>query len=108
MPEHQIDWIEATPDGDVLRHPVESGSENLTITQDSWGGVVYPCRCGLTHAGDYGFSDYMHHECFHDYPLWPVSGEGERPDKRAHYICAGCGKDFFTEPGSAVEGKRDG
>ena len=26
---------------------------------------VYPCRCGETHRGPYGFYDWYHHECNH-------------------------------------------
>jgi hypothetical protein len=55
------------------------------------GVVVYPCRCGVEHTGDYAIETQMRHECLHDCALlrltadvvmcplcaasWPVNGE---------------------------------
>lgn len=32
-------------------------------------GQVYPCRCGVTHVGDYAPEDFNHHNCLHPGPL---------------------------------------
>lgn len=57
------------------------------------GERVYPCRCGQTHRGNYALKDWLHHNCFHDGPLWELL-----PDDSGHFICSECGKSLFTEP----------
>jgi hypothetical protein len=44
---------------------VTTGSENYTKYFED-GEEVWPCRCGETHRGDYGFYDFIHHNCDHD------------------------------------------
>lgn len=51
---------------------------------------VYPCRCGVTHRGDYALYAFMHHECFHDDELTWISV----PDIA---MCPACGKVFHFE-----------
>jgi len=57
---------------------------------DTEGNEIFPCRCGETHKGDYGLYDFMHHNCFHDAPLWSMK------DDPGHFVCGACGKSFFT------------
>lgn len=66
-----------------------SNSEPPIVIED--GERVYPCRCGETHRGDYGATDWGHHNCFHDAPLWPIDGDP------GHFICASCGYSMFTK-----------
>lgn len=47
---------------------------------------VYPCRCGVTHRGDYAVYDYGHHNCFH--PEWMFL-DSEIPRV---LICVHCGE----------------
>lgn len=54
------------------------------------GERVFPCRCGVTHRGQYAFEDWMHHECLHDATLVPVAG----PDI---FMCPDCGRVFQVE-----------
>lgn len=51
------------------------------------GQEVFPCRCGVTHKGDYAFEDWNHHNCFHHGPLWVEEGEDEA-------MCSQCGEVF--------------
>jgi len=50
---------------------------------------VYPCRCGVTHEGDYALYDFGHHECFHDETLLDI-GLGQ-------VICPQCGNVWNVE-----------
>ena len=56
---------------------------------------VYLCRCGTEHTGDYAQEDYLHHMCFHDVLLWPMSS--------TMMICSDCGNTFHVDP----EGNRN-
>ncbi len=71
---------------------IKTSSSNWTQYYEN-GERVYPCRCGETHRGDYGFYDYMHHECFHDGVVWKITEPG-LPDL---YLCSDCGKLFVLE-----------
>lgn len=62
--------------------------EKQTNHFDQFGNEVYPCRCGETHRGDYGFYAYAQHECLHESPL-------TRLDPFPHdLMCPECGKTF--------------
>ncbi len=60
----------------------KTGSDNYTIWLEN-GEIVYPCRCGETHRGDYAIYDFGHHECDHDEVLYQAQDYG---------LCTGCGK----------------
>lgn len=47
---------------------------------------VYPCRCGVTHRGDYALYDWAHHNCFHDEPLSRLGDD--------QVMCPSCGEVF--------------
>ena len=49
---------------------------------------VYPCRCGVTHRGEYAVYDYGHHMCFHD------AGLDWLDDDLDALICVMCGNVF--------------
>ncbi len=65
---------------------IETGTTNTTTFIEE-GAVVYPCRCGETHRGDYGFYDYAMHECLHEDELY-LSYEG---DAEVLVMCPQCG-----------------
>ena len=67
---------------------ITTGTEATTIILED-GQQVYPCRCGETHKGDYGFDDYMHHNCFHDEPLVCLG--------ISYWICPVCGRTWTTQ-----------
>lgn len=48
---------------------------------------VYPCRCGLTHTGEYGLFDYNHHNCFHESGITLIEND--------QALCVDCGKSFI-------------
>jgi hypothetical protein len=66
------------------------------MTLDDYGRVGIPCRCGLTHTGDYAEYDYAHCNCLHtDDLLW--IGSEDDIDSAAKsdcvsVICGQCGK----------------
>lgn len=43
----------------------KSGINTDTIYWEE-GGLVYPCRCGTIHEGEYAAYDYAHHNCLHE------------------------------------------
>ena len=49
---------------------------------------VYPCRCGQTHAGQWAFEEWAHHNCYHE-GEWCVFPLG---DGLHQLICVDCGK----------------
>ena len=57
-------------------------SDDITIFLEG-NEQVYPCRCGETHRGEYGFYDYFHHTCDHDEVLMLHEDIG---------YCIACGK----------------
>lgn len=53
------------------------------------GVEVFPCRCGVTHRGEYVTNDFARHECFHKRPLHILPEVG--------LICGECGQTFAVE-----------
>jgi len=53
------------------------------------GVLVYPCRCGETHRGEYAAYDFGHHECLHDVRLIL-----ETVAAHPLAICPACGKSW--------------
>lgn len=68
---------------------VEWTPEKVTIEK------VYPCRCGVTHSGDYAIETFNHHNCFHG-PFWKMD-KTPSPDGTEQIICSGCGEIFELE-----------
>jgi len=64
------------------RMMIKTASNNPTIFLEG-DKQVYPCRCGETHKGDYGFYDWYHHECYHDALVMLFNGVA---------YCVECGK----------------
>jgi hypothetical protein len=62
---------------------------------DEQGREVFPCRCGVTHTGDYALYDWLHHNCFHDQPLINISHDEHGID--GYYMCPACGKTFWLK-----------
>ena len=52
---------------------------------------IFPCRCGETHRGNYGFYDWMHHNCFHK-ELFTEDSMGV-----SQTLCGNCGEVFHHE-----------
>ena len=65
---------------------------NMVLAIES-GKAVYPCRCGVTHRGDYALTDFLHHECLHEEPLLHIA---DLPDGTIQMCCPVCGADFTT------------
>ena len=64
-----------------------SDSNSITVHLDEEGVVVYPCRCGETHTGDYAAENYCFHNCLHECNL-----EGcVLGDREVQAICPDCG-----------------
>lgn len=59
-------------------------NSKTTVIED--GKQVFPCRCGVTHRGDYAFEGWAHHDCLHDEPLSRLG------DDQA--MCVLCGEVF--------------
>jgi len=53
-------------------------------------GTVYPCRCGVTHRGDYSQEDWNHHNCYHG-PFWLMD---PLPGIEQQIMCSDCGEVF--------------
>lgn len=85
-----------------------TSSVNETIHIEN-GERVYPCRCGITHRGDYGFVDWSHHNCFHRGPLLDLGamcGEDMNDTPvRSWLICGACGQTFNVEVQGASGGE---
>jgi len=62
-----------------------TGSANTALTIVD-GVEVWPCRCGETHGGQYGWEDWLQHQCFHRTPLLVLSAR--------HALCDDCGQTF--------------
>ena len=61
------------------------------------GERVFPCRCGLTHRGNYALEDYMHHDCLHETDLLDMNRLGGVPEQDwPHLICRECGKTWLV------------
>lgn len=65
---------------------------NTSTTFIEFGRQVYPCRCGVTHRGDFAAYDFAHHECFHT--SQPLKWLDEQHDQM---ICGDCGQVFNVE-----------
>lgn len=72
-----------------------TASSNYTTFVEN-GEVVYPCRCGKTHRGDYAIYDYGHHNCFHTAELVDIGN----PEISGYFMCPQCGKTFNVAGGS--------
>ena len=69
---------------------VKTDSNSFTIHLEG-DKQVWPCRCGETHRGDYGFYDWSHHTCFHRDVMWmdiPNAGQ---------VMCSECGDSWNYE-----------
>jgi predicted RNA-binding Zn-ribbon protein involved in translation (DUF1610 family) len=78
--------------------PTQSNTGSATQTRhfDKDGNELFPCRCGETHAGDYGFYDWAHHNCFHDERLIAIDASD------GYYMCPACGKTFYLDHSHAT------
>lgn len=72
--------------GDQRRTESSSAS---SVAHFENGEQVFPCRCGVTHRGEYAAYDYGHHNCFHDAPLLFI--ESADPNE-GDAMCPQCGK----------------
>lgn len=81
---------------ETLTVEASSGSETVHIEK---GERVYPCRCGHTHRGNHGFTDWHHHNCFHPSPLIDLGTmcDEEAFPGRSWLICGACGLTFDVE-----------
>jgi len=61
-----------------------TGTDSFTYHHDG-GGRIYPCRCGEVHGGEYGFYDWVHHECDHG-TVW------KHDEMEGVGYCVDCGK----------------
>ena len=68
-------------------------ANNMVLAIEN-GKVVYPCRCGVTHTGDYALEDYLHHECLHEEPLIHIATDAT--SGTIQMCCPVCGADFST------------
>ena len=62
-----------------------TGANQDDIYHNAYGERVYPCRCGVTHSGDYAAEDYGHHNCIHHTVLLVAAEQA---------ICRDCGANF--------------
>lgn len=78
---------------------VITGTAGITTWVED-GKEVFPCRCGTTHRGDYGFYDYMHHNCFHTSDLIDLSYPHMK--LRTYLMCPDCGMVFNVRGNSQL------
>lgn len=90
---------------DIIGRSGEPGPRpNETVWIGADGKREYPCWCGATHRGDYGFYDWMHHNCFHSEPLVEVD-----PDLTPGYLmCPGCGLTFLVAGSPVADAPQEG
>lgn len=79
--------------GIKINTQIKSTTTNYTTHVSANGEEIFPCRCGHTHRGEYGFYDYMHHNCFHSAPLIAIA----KDEVPGYYMCPECGKTFWLE-----------
>jgi hypothetical protein len=70
-----------------------STTKTINIKFDEFGNseILYPCRCGEIHHGEYGAEDFAHHNCLHrcDLMISPLEGACFQ------IICPICGASFI-------------
>ncbi len=65
---------------------------------------VWPCRCGETHRGDYGFYDWVHHICYHNEELLLNTPFINQHDKLvAQVLCPLCGEAWRGEGDEEIQ-----
>lgn len=57
---------------------------------------VFPCRCGETHRGEWGWVPYYEHQCLHQWPLYDLFQDDEE-QLSPQWTCPGCAKYFSLE-----------